>query len=59
MGFRFRKSIKIAKGVRLNVGKKSVGLSVGGKGARVSVNSKGRKSATVGIPGLDYPTLRI
>lgn len=51
MGFRFRKSIKIAKGVRLNVGKKSVGLSVGGKGARVSVNSKGRKSATVGIPG--------
>lgn len=51
MGLRFRKSIKIAKGVRLNVGKKSVGISVGGKGARFSVNSRGRKSATVGIPG--------
>lgn len=51
MGFRFRKSVKIAKGVKLNFGKKSVGISVGGKGAHFSVNSKGRKSATIGIPG--------
>ena len=29
MGLRFRKSVKIAPGVRLNVGSKSVGISVG------------------------------
>ena len=51
MGFRFRKSVKIAPGVRLNIGKKSVGISAGVKGARVSVNSKGRVTKTVGIPG--------
>ena len=51
MGFRFRKSFKIAPGVRVNVGKKSVGISAGVKGARVSVNSSGRKPTTVGIPG--------
>lgn len=51
MGFRFRKSFKIAPGVRVNVGKKSVGISAGVKGARVSVNSSGRKTTTVGLPG--------
>lgn len=51
MGFRFRKSIKIAPGVRLNIGKKSVGISAGVKGARVSVNSSGRVTKSVGIPG--------
>jgi hypothetical protein len=51
MGFRFRKSFKIAPGVRVNVGKKSIGISAGVKGARVSVNSSGRKTTTVGLPG--------
>ena len=51
MGLRFRKSIKIAPGVRLNLGKKSVGISAGVKGARVSVNSSGRVTKSVGIPG--------
>lgn len=51
MGFRFRKSFKIAPGVRLNLGKKSVGVSVGGKGARVSVNSNGRVTKSASIPG--------
>ena len=51
MGYRFRKSVKIAPGVRLNIGKKSVGISAGVKGARVSVNSSGRKTTTVGLPG--------
>lgn len=51
MGFRFRKSFKIAPGVRVNVGKKSIGISASVKGARVSVNSSGRKTTTVGIPG--------
>lgn len=51
MGLRFRKSIKVAPGVRVNVGKKSVGVSVGTKGARASINSSGRKTTSVGIPG--------
>ncbi|QQV64935.1 Uncharacterised protein [Acinetobacter junii] len=51
MGFNFRKSFKIAPGIRLNVGKKGISsLSVGGKGARVSVGKKGVRT-TVGIPG--------
>lgn len=51
MGTRFRKSFKIAPGVKLNINKKSIGVSAGVKGARVSVNSKGRVTKTVGIPG--------
>lgn len=51
MGLRFRKSMKIAPGVRLHVGKKSASVSVGGKGLRYSVNTNGRKTTTVGIPG--------
>lgn len=51
MGLRFRKSIKIGGGAKLNINKKSVGMSVGGKGARYSVNSSGRRTKSVGIPG--------
>lgn len=51
MGLRFRKSIKIAPGVKLNIGKKSIGLSAGAKGAHVSINSKGRVTKSIGIPG--------
>lgn len=58
MGLRFRKSVKIAPGVKVNFNKKSVGVSVGAKGAHVSVNSSGRKTTSVGIPGtgLSYVT---
>lgn len=51
MGFRSRKSIKVAPGVRLNVGKKSIGVSVGGKYGGVSVNSKTGARARVSAPG--------
>lgn len=51
MGLRFKKSIKLGSGARLNIGKKSVGMSVGGKGARYSVSSSGRRTKSVGIPG--------
>lgn len=51
MGLRFRRSIKILPGVKLNLGKKSAGVSAGTTGARYSVNSSGRKTSTVGIPG--------
>lgn len=51
MGFRFRKSIKVAPGVKLNVGKKSIGVSVGGKYGGVSINSKTGARARVSAPG--------
>ena len=51
MGFRFRRSVKIAPGLRLNIGKKSVGISIGTRGAHVSANNQGRMTASAGIPG--------
>ncbi|MGO5051209.1 DUF4236 domain-containing protein [Lachnospiraceae bacterium LCP25S3_G4] len=51
MGLKFRKSIKIAPGVKLNLGKKSAGVSFGTKGCRYSLNSSGRRTSTVGLPG--------
>ena len=51
MGMRYRKSIKIAPGVKLNVGKKSAGISVGGKYGGMSFNSKTGARARTSIPG--------
>lgn len=48
---RFRRSVRVAPGLRLKVNKRSVGLSAGTRGARVSVNSDGRSTRSVGIPG--------
>src|SRR5574344_1597705 len=36
MGVRFHRSVKIIKGVRLNISKKGLGVSVGPRGAKVS-----------------------
>ena len=48
---RFRQSIKIAKGVRVNVGKKGItSLSLGGKGLTLNASEKGIR-ATGSIPG--------
>jgi hypothetical protein len=51
MGMRFRKSFKVAPGLRVTLSKDSVGASAGVRGARVSANSKGRKTFTSSIPG--------
>jgi len=50
MAPRFRKSISLGKGMRLNIGKTGLGFSVGAKGLRVGVGSKGVYTS-VGIPG--------
>jgi hypothetical protein len=57
MGLRFRKSIKIIPGVRLNVGLKRASLSLGGRGFSYNIGSKGSR-VTVGLPGsgLSYST---
>lgn len=60
MGFHFRKSVKVAPRVKLNIGKKSVGLSVGGKYGGLSFNSKTGTKARISVPktGLSYSTKR-
>ncbi|PPA68726.1 DUF4236 domain-containing protein [Jeotgalibacillus proteolyticus] len=50
MAIRFRKSVKLAPGVRMNIGKKGVGFSTGVKGASVSTSARGT-NLNVGIPG--------
>lgn len=51
MTFRYRKSIKLGGGVRLNLSKTGIGVSAGIPGARYSVHSSGRTTKTVGVPG--------
>ena len=51
MGLRFRKSIRICKGMKLNFGKTGVGVSFGTRGLHYTVHSSGRRTASVGIPG--------
>lgn len=51
MGLRMRKSIKIAKGVRLNLGKTGASVSFGTKGLRHTIHSSGRRTSSIGIPG--------
>ena len=50
MGFRLRKSIKIAPGLRVNVGKRGVSMTAGRRGASVTVGGRGTY-ANVGLPG--------
>ena len=58
MGFRFRKSFKIAPGIRLNLSKSGIGASVGVKGFRVTKRADGRVQRTTSLPGtgLSYVT---
>lgn len=51
MGWRFRKSIKILPGVRVNIGKSSTSISLGGHGFHRTYSSTGRVTTSVGIPG--------
>jgi hypothetical protein len=50
MGFRFRRSITILPGVRLNFGKRGISTSIGIRGAHVTVGKTGTRT-TVGLPG--------
>lgn len=51
MGWRFRKSLKLLPGIKLNVGKKSASIRLGGKSAGYTVSTTGRKTASTSIPG--------
>lgn len=51
MGLRFRKSVTLCKGVKLNFGKTGMSVSIGGKGYHKTINTKGQVTTSVGIPG--------
>ncbi|WP_426952809.1 DUF4236 domain-containing protein [Bacillus mycoides] len=50
MGFKFRKSFKVAPGVKVNLSNTGVGVSAGVKGVRVSTGPSGSR-ITTSIPG--------
>lgn len=51
MGFRYRKSINLSGGFRINLSKSGVGYSWGVKGYRVTKTAKGTTQRTASIPG--------
>ncbi|HET9098263.1 MAG TPA: DUF4236 domain-containing protein [Candidatus Saccharimonadales bacterium] len=48
---RYRKSIKIIPGVKVNLTKTGIGATFGVKGAHYSVHSGGRRTTSIGLPG--------
>src|SRR5688572_7830384 len=50
MGFRFRRSVKLFPGARVNLGLRGASFSVGRPGATVNFSSRGTRS-TFGVPG--------
>lgn len=51
MGTRFRKSVNLGGGVKMNVSKSGVGFSAGTKGARVTKTARGTTRTTLSVPG--------
>ena len=58
MGFRYRRSIRLARGIRINLSKSGPSLSIGQRGATMNFGPRGTR-LTVGIPGigLSYQTM--
>jgi hypothetical protein len=50
MGFRFRRSVKLFPGLRLNFGKRGISASIGVRGAHVTYGPTGTRT-TIGLPG--------
>jgi len=50
MGFRYRSSIRLARGLRINLSKSGASLSVGRPGATVNFGKRGVRTM-VGLPG--------
>jgi hypothetical protein len=51
MGFRFRRTISILPGVKLNINKSSASISVGPRGLKHTISTNGTSTNSVGIPG--------
>jgi hypothetical protein len=54
MSWGYRRSRRIAPGVRLNLGKRGVGVSVGPRHAKFSANSRGRRSLYLSALGFFF-----
>jgi Protein of unknown function (DUF4236) len=54
MGFFFRKSLKIAPGIRLNLSKRGGGISFGPRGTKISVDARGKRRASLSFKGLNW-----
>ncbi len=50
MGWRFRKTVKIVPGVRLNISRSGISTTVGPNGASINLGKRGTRK-TIGIPG--------
>lgn len=50
MAIRFRKTLRLAPGLKLNLGKKSASVRIGGKNVGYTVGTKGR-TVSASIPG--------
>jgi hypothetical protein len=50
MGLRFRKSMRIAPGIRVNLGLRSLSVSAGVRGVKYTTGTRGRR-ISVGLPG--------
>jgi hypothetical protein len=55
MALRFSKRLKIAPGVKINIGLKGISTTIGGRGTSVSVGKKGTH-LNVGLPGTGLST---
>ncbi|MBN9074293.1 MAG: DUF4236 domain-containing protein [Rhizobiales bacterium] len=51
MGFRFRRSVKIAPGIRINFNKNSTSVRIGPRGLGYTISSTGKKRAKAGATG--------
>jgi len=50
MGWRYRSSVRLARGLRINLSRSGASLSVGRRGATVNLGRRGIRG-TVGLPG--------
>lgn len=57
MPWRVRRTIRLAKGVRINLSKRGASLSLGGRGLTTNMSKRGVRT-TIGIPGtgISYTT---
>ena len=57
MGLGFKRSFKVAPGVRINTGKRGASVSIGGKGLTTNLSKRGvRTTASLRGTGLSYTT---
>ncbi|MGE9993789.1 DUF4236 domain-containing protein [Peptoniphilaceae bacterium SGI.137] len=54
MGFRFRRSVKICRGVKVNFGKTGASLTFGTKGLHHTIHTSGKKTTSVVLSGTGF-----